>query len=353
MEDMVNLSYFNNKKVFITGHTGFKGSWLSYILDSSGALVKGYSLKPNTKPSLYTRLTFSNKFSSSIGDIRDYDLLEREVKNFQPDLIFHLAAQPIVLESYNSPRYTNEVNFNGTLNLLEIIRKNLTNTISIFITTDKVYQNFDKEINFKEDDRLGGVDPYSSSKAASELLINSYYKSFFKNTKNMIASARAGNVIGGGDWSKYRLFPDIIRSCFEENILEIRNPNSVRPWQHVLDPLFGYLSLAEKLSSGESKYCDGWNFGPETNVNTSVKEIIEIIKSKGLNLKVKSPKKVYKEESKYLMLDIAKAKNNLDWQPKWDTKESIYKTIDWYQKFYANINVNQLMKENIKEYINT
>lgn len=353
MENMVDLSYFKNKKVFITGHTGFKGSWLSYLLDSSGAIVKGYSLNPNTKPNLFTRLTFSNKFSSIIGDIRDYDLLEREVKNFQPDLIFHLAAQPIVLESYNSPRYTNEVNFNGTLNLLEIIRKNLTNTISIFITTDKVYQNFDKEVDFKEDDRLGGIDPYSSSKAASELLINSYYKSFFKDTKNMIASARAGNVIGGGDWSKYRLFPDIIRSCFEEKILEIRNLNSVRPWQHVLDPLFGYLSLAEKLSTRVSKYCDGWNFGPETNVNTSVKEIIEIIKSKGLNLKVKSPKKVYKEESKYLMLDITKAKNNLDWQPKWDTKESIYKTIDWYQKFYANNDVNQLMKENIKEYINT
>jgi CDP-glucose 4,6-dehydratase len=234
-----------------------------------------------------------------------------------------------------------------------VIRKNLANSISIFITTDKVYQNFDKEVKFKENDRLGGFDPYSSSKASSELLIQSYYKSFFKDTKNMIATARAGNVIGGGDWSKYRLFPDIIRSCFEENILEIRNPNSVRPWQHVLDPLFGYLALALKLSTRDTKYCDGWNFGPESNLNNSVKEIIEIIKSKGINVKVSSPKKIYKEESKHLMLDITKAKDNLDWLPKWDTKASIYKTIDWYQRFYANHDVNELMKQNIKEYINT
>ena len=353
MEKMVDLSYFKNKKVFITGHTGFKGSWLSYLLDSSGAIVKGYSLNPNTDPCLFTRLTFSNKFSSIIGDIRDYDLLETEVNNFQPDLIFHLAAQPIVLSSYEDPKYTNEVNFNGTLNLLEVIRKNLANSISIFITTDKVYQNFDKEVKFKENDRLGGFDPYSSSKASSELLIRSYYKSFFKDTKNMIATARAGNVIGGGDWSKYRLFPDIIRSCFEENVLEIRNPNSVRPWQHVLDPLFGYLALSLKLSTRDTKYCDGWNFGPESNLNNSVKEIIEIIKSKGINVNVSSPKKIYKEESKYLMLDITKAKENLDWLPKWDTKASIYKTIDWYQRFYANHDVNELMKQNIKEYINT
>lgn len=353
MENMVNLSHFKNKKVFITGHTGFKGSWLSYLLDSSGAIVRGYALSPNTEPNLFSQLTYSNRFSSVNADIRDYDLLEKEVKNFKPNIIFNLAAQPIVLESYTEPKYTNEVNFNGTLNLLEVIRKNLTSSISIFITTDKVYQNLDKEINFKEDDRLGGIDPYSSSKAASELLINSYYKSFFIDTNNMVASARAGNVIGGGDWSKYRLIPDIIRSCFEDKILQIRNPNSVRPWQHVLDPLFGYLALAKKLSNRGSKYCSGWNFGPETHENTSVKEIIEIINHKGLKAKVKPLDKTFKKESKYLMLDISKAKKDLHWQPKWDTKKSISKTIDWYERFYSNHDVNQLIKEDIKDYINT
>ena len=353
MENMVDLSYFKNKKVFITGHTGFKGSWLSYLLDSSGAIVKGYSLNPNTKPNLFTRLTFSNKFSSIIGDIRDYDLLEREVKNFQPDLIFHLAAQPIVLEAYEDPKYTYEVNFNGTLNLLETIRLNLKNTVTLFVTTDKVYENFDKTQSFKETDRLGGIDPYSSSKAASELLISSYHQSYFENSSNKVVSVRAGNVIGGGDWSKYRLFPDIIRSCFEDKNFEVRNPSSVRPWQHVLDPLFGYLKLSKELCEKSFEFHGGWNFGPEDNSSTTVGEIINIIKSRGIELDVNIPKKKYKKESKFLMLDISKAKNKINWSPKWNTAISINRTIDWYLKYYNNVNVNNLIDEDLINYIET
>lgn len=348
---MVDLRTFRNKKIFITGHTGFKGSWLSYILDKSGSKVKGFSLKPHTEPSLFSQIKYSDIFQTIIGDVRDYTTIEKEIKNFQPDFIFHLAAQPIVLESYENPKYTNEVNFNGTLNVLEAIRKNLNNCTSVFITTDKVYENLDKEVSFKESDRLGGTDPYSSSKAASELLIDSYYKSFFCGTKNSVASARAGNVIGGGDWSNYRLFPDIIRSCFENKLLEIRNPESVRPWQHVLDPIFGYLSLAEKLSNTEDEFSGSWNFGPENNEKKTVRDIIELIRLRGINVKSELSKKQFNKESKFLMLDITKAKNRLDWKPRWNTNETINKTIDWYEKYYLNNNVNQLIDEDINEYI--
>ncbi len=348
---MVDLRTFRNKKIFITGHTGFKGSWLSYILDRSGSKVKGFSLEPHTEPSLFSKIKFSDTFETIIGDVRDYTTIEKEIKNFQPDFIFHLAAQPIVLESYENPKYTNEVNFNGTLNVLEAIRKNLNNCTSVFITTDKVYENLDKEISFKESDRLGGTDPYSSSKAASELLIDSYYKSFFCGTKNSVASARAGNVIGGGDWSNYRLFPDIIRSCFENKLLEIRNPESVRPWQHVLDPIFGYLSLAEKLSNTEDEFSGSWNFGPENNEKKTVRDIIELIRLRGINVKSELSKKQLNKESKFLMLDITKAKNRLDWKPRWNTNETINKTIGWYEKYYLNNNVNQLIDEDINEYI--
>ena len=353
MENMVDLDFFKNKRIFITGHTGFKGSWLSYILDRSGAFVKGYSLDPNTTPSLFSKIKFSNNVSSVISDIRDFKKLENEISSFSPDFIFHLAAQPIVLESYEEPKYTNEVNFNGTLNVLEAIRLNLKNTIAVFITTDKVYENYDKIQSFKETDRLGGIDPYSSSKAASELLISSYHQSYFKNSTNKVVSVRAGNVIGGGDWSNYRLFPDIIRACFENTKMELRNPSSVRPWQHVLDPLIGYLKLSKELHEKSFEFQGGWNFGPENNSSITVGEIIQVIKSRGIELDVEMSKINYNKESKFLMLDISKSKKQINWSPKWDTMKSINRTIDWYVNYYNNVNVNNLIEDDLTQFIKT
>jgi CDP-glucose 4,6-dehydratase len=353
MENMVTentLSFFRNKKVFITGHTGFKGSWLSFILDFHGVKVKGFSKKPNTNPNLFDNLSFSKSFDSVIGDIKDYELLKREILNFKPDFIFHLAAQPIVMESYKDPVETFNTNFNGTLNLLESIRE-LNQCSVVIITTDKVYDNNETKLSFKETDKLGGKDPYSSSKSASELLIASYSSSFFSDTNINISTARAGNIIGGGDWSLYRLLPDVIRCCFEKSELTIRNPESVRPWQHVLDPIFGYIELARKLNSNPEKHKGSWNFGPDENNPISVKEIIDMIITKGLQFNIRIQNDITKKESKFLQLDISKSKNILNWTPKWSTEDSVEHTINWYKDFYNNIPANDLIINDLKKYL--
>ena len=275
--------YFKNKKIIITGHTGFKGSWLSYILDKNNSIVKGYSLSPKTSPSLFSQLKFSDKFSSVIADINDFEKLRKEIVSFNPDIIFHLAAQPIVIESYNNPKYTFDTNFTGTLNLLEILREAKEECVCIFITTDKVYANNEQKNSFKEDDKLGGNDPYSASKAASEILINSYFKSYFSKNNISIASVRAGNVIGGGDWSKFRLLPDIVRAHKDKSELNVRHPKAVRPWQHVLEPLFGYLELSQRLSNDKMKYSGSWNFGPKEDDIKTVSEVIQLAKSVGMD----------------------------------------------------------------------
>lgn len=344
------LSHFKEKKIFITGHTGFKGSWLTFLLDQNGAITKGYSLEPNTNPSLYLNLKFSDKHSSIYSDILNFDSLKREIESFEPEYIFHLAAQPLVLESYDDPKLTFETNFNGTLNLLEILRELKLPCTATLITTDKVYENNELNNAFIESDKLGGKDPYSASKAGCELLINSYQNSFFKDTKTHIASVRAGNVIGGGDWSENRLIPDLIRSIFENESLEIRNPKATRPWQHVLEPLYGYLSLATALSENPIAFQGAWNFGPETGDNKTVKEIIEI--SKGLDFKTKlqlvpNPEK---KEANYLSLNIEKVKNELKWIPVWNSEKAIKQTLNWYQGFYSGVNVNELLENDIKNY---
>ena len=342
--------FYKNKRVLITGHTGFKGSWMSYILDSIGANVIGYSLEANTNPSLYKLLRFSNNFNSLIGDVRNKEKFKKTIEYFKPDYIFHLAAQPLVIESYHNPKDTFDINFTGTLNLLEILNELKIPVQVIFITTDKVYENLELARPFKESDRLGGKDPYSASKAASEILISSYRNSFFKDIDINIASARAGNVIGGGDWSKYRLFPDIIKSKIENKSLIIRNPEATRPWQHVLEPLFGYLKLGMNLSKDPKKYSTAWNFGPEIKDILKVKEIIEIGQNLGSIGKVE-----YKEgsfsEAQYLMLDIEKAKKELGFKPRWNAEVTIQKTFKWYYDFYFNkINVNKLIKGDIDNY---
>ena len=344
------LKFYNNKKVFITGHTGFKGSWLTFLLDQTGSITKGYSLKPSTNPSLYNSLKFSNKHESVISDIRNINSLKKEIKNFKPDFIFHLAAQPLVIDSYKIPRDTFEINFNGTLNLLESVRELGIDCVLVLITTDKVYENYELNVSFKEEDKLGGNDPYSASKAASEILIKSYYESFFVESKIKLASARAGNVIGGGDWSENRLIPDIIRSIFENKKLIIRNPKSTRPWQHVLESINGYLNLGYALTYEKQKFIGSLNFGPEIGDNKSVEEILKIIKKLGFKLEVKYEKKLDQKESKFLSLNVDKAKKMLNWKPKWNSQESLYQTLIWYKEFYNGSNPNSLLKNQFNEY---
>ncbi len=353
METMVKenvLSFFKNKKVFITGHTGFKGSWLSLILDFYGAKVKGFSKKPSTNPNLFDNLSFSKNFNSVIADVKNYEILKQEILKFDPDFIFHLAAQPIVMDSYEDPVETYHTNFNGTLNLLESLRE-LDKCSVIIITTDKVYENNENKVSFKETDKLGGKDPYSSSKSASELLVSSYSSSFFSGTNINISTVRAGNIIGGGDWSPYRLLPDVIRCCYEGSKLIIRNPNSVRPWQHVLDPIFGYIHLAKKLDSNPERYIGSWNFGPENNKPISVQQIIDIIKNKGLNFNIRIKNDKTKKESKFLQLDISKSKKILKWTPKLSAEDSIEYTLNWYKGFYSNSPAKDLIINDLKKYL--
>ncbi|MDA9037220.1 CDP-glucose 4,6-dehydratase [Flavobacteriaceae bacterium] len=349
--ELIRENFFN-KKVLISGHTGFKGSWLTFLLDQLGAYTKGYSLKPNTLPSLYSLLKFSNKHESIISDVRDSKRFRKEIENFKPNYIFHLAAQPLVIESYLNPRDTFEINFNGSLNLLETLRLIDLDCTLIIVTTDKVYHNEELNLPFKEEDKLGGNDPYSASKAALEILINSYCKSFFNESNIKIASVRAGNVIGGGDWSTNRLIPDIVRSIFENKKLIIRNPKSTRPWQHVLDPLNGYLKLAISLNKNKKKFQGSWNFGPEIGDDKSVEELIEITKSLGFELEVNFEINYIQKEAKYLSLDIEKAKKDLKWSPRWNSKEALNQTLLWYKGYYNGTNPNSLIINEIEKYYN-
>lgn len=346
------LNFYQGKRILITGHTGFKGSWLSYILDSIGAIITGYSLAPNTEPSLFNSLEFSDNLTSIIGDIRDIEKFKDIVQRFNPEFIFHLAAQPLVLESYNNPKDTFDVNFTGTLNLLEILRELDLSVQVVFVTTDKVYENLELGIPFVETDKLGGKDPYSASKAASEILINSYNKSFFKDTNISIATARAGNVIGGGDWSDNRLIPDIIKSKQNIRPLNIRSPKAIRPWQHVLEPLFGYLKLGIALYQNPKGYSSPWNFGPEIEDTKTVEEILDIGK------KLEIVGEVVNEESplveaKSLKLNISKAKVKLRFKPIWNTTKAIETTFKWYKTYYSETSTaSDLITEDLKSYLN-
>lgn len=344
------LKHFKGKKIFITGHTGFKGSWLTYLFDKYGAITKGYALSPCTTPSLYSSLSFSDQHISVISDINDSKRLKNEINNFQPEFIFHLAAQPLVIESYHDPKGTFKTNFIGTLNLLETLRESSFPSTTIFITTDKVYENKELNKSFTEEDKLGGKDPYSASKAASEILIHSYYNSYFKGTSTNLASVRAGNVVGGGDWSDDRLIPDLIRAIFEKKKLEIRNPSATRPWQHVLEPLHGYMLLALELERDPLNYSGSWNFGPEPKDIKTVGEIIKIAQDLDFNLASTEVSLNNVEEAQFLSLDISKVKNKLMFKPKWSAKDAIQISFDWYQKFYDGENPSMLIDNDVKTY---
>lgn len=360
MEGMVNQqslqSYYKGKKVFLTGHTGFKGTWLLKILSLLGAEIKGYALEPQSKDDLFVAIGGASVCTSVIADVRDKQRLEDELLTYQPDIIFHLAAQPLVRLSYQIPLATFEVNTLGTANLLEAIRKLDKKCEVVLITTDKVYHNHEWEHPYKEEDRLGGYDPYSASKAAAEVIIDSYRNSFF-NSNNYpqhqkgIAVARAGNVIGGGDWSTDRLVPDIVRALSAKETIKVRNPSSVRPWQHVLDPLFGYLLLALKLEGNPALYGQAFNFGPYVDDVLSVEGLIRVaVENWGSGDYEKAVLKDQPHEAGLLTLDISKAETALKWKPLFNSSLSIQKTIEWYKRFVAGNSALQLTIDDIDFY---
>ena len=345
--------FWNKKKVFITGHTGFKGSWLCIFLKHLGADITGYALPPSTKPSLYKLANIKNVIKKSvIGDVRDYNKLYHEIKKSNSTIIFHLAAQPLVRLSYLHPKDTFDTNFSGSLNVLHCIKKIKRINTGIIITTDKVYDVKKSKI-FKETDVLGGVDPYSSSKVCVEFLFQSYFNSFFSSRKQMIATVRAGNVVGGGDYSLDRLIPDIYKSAKIGSKIVLRNPNSVRPWQHVLEPLSGYLILAQKIHSAKIKKLEqNWNFGPNISSCKSVKYLSNYI-AKNLNINVITSKKVneiFKPETSVLRLSNYKSKKYLGWKPKWSINKSLDKIIKWNIKIKKE-NAYQICLNQIKEYL--
>ncbi len=352
-------SSYKGKKVFVTGHTGFKGSWLLKTLSILGADIAGYALAPYTDDDLYHLIDGDSLCSSTIADIRDKDRLHKALLDFQPDFVFHLAAQPLVRLSYEIPAETFEVNAIGTANILDAVRQLKKKCSVVLITTDKVYHNNEWIHPYRENDRLGGYDPYSASKACAELVINSYRNSFFNldnylEHKKAIAVTRAGNVIGGGDWSKDRLIPDIIRSLIKEEVITIRNPNAIRPWQHVIEPVVGYLLLGTKLSSDPIKYAQAYNFGPYSIDALPVIEMVDL----AINFWGNGNYEIKQEsdqvhEAGLLKLDISKAETELSWKPKMNSSQAVQLTTSWYKMFRIDRkNINFLTKDQILDYLN-
>jgi CDP-glucose 4,6-dehydratase len=352
--------YFNNiyqgKKVFLTGHTGFKGSWLLSWLHLVGADVMGYSLAPNPEQKLFEYIQGDTLCQSFFQNILDYSLVEKRMTEFQPDFVFHLAAQPLVRQSYENPLETFNVNIIGTANLLSAVRKILKPCIVVLVTTDKVYVNQERQTPYKEDDRLGGYDPYSSSKACAELVINAYRNSYFNRRqyalhRKSIVSVRAGNVIGGGDWSKDRIVPDIVRALQDDKPILIRNPNAVRPWQHVLESLHAYLLLGQKLFEKPGAFHTAYNFGPEVSDCLPV----EIMVQNAIKNWQKGAYEILEfndgpHEAGLLKLDITRAKADFDWKPIYSAVEAMDKTISWY-KACTGGNAKILINENIESFM--
>ncbi len=355
---MFKDGFYKGKRILITGHTGFKGSWLSIWLHSLGAEIIGVGLDPYSERDNFVLSGIGKKIMADIrADIRDGESLKAIFAQFQPEIVFHLAAQPLVRLSYYIPMETYQVNVMGTVNVLEAIRATKSVRVGVMITTDKCYENREVLTGYKENDPFGGYDPYSSSKGACEIAIQSWRRSFFNPDKYgkthhvSLSSARAGNVIGGGDWAKDRIIPDCIRALENGIPIEIRNPHAIRPWEHVLEPLSGYMLLAEKMWDAPQSYCEGWNFGPEQDSILTVWEIAsEIVRIFGYGgLKdVSSLENLH--EASLLMLDITKAKTRLGWTPRMDAHQSVSLTADWYKR-YKSENVYNLCLEEISKYI--
>ena len=345
--------FYKNKKILVTGATGFKGAWLCAWLLNLGAKVYAIGYNPNKNKTLFYSLNLSKKTNLKIFDIRDLKKLDDIARKSRPQIVFHLAAQPLVIDSYKKPYLTFDINFRGTLNILEVAKKYKFIKSVICVTSDKCYENVGKIKGYKETDMLGGIDPYSASKSSAELLIRSYVESFFKKTNKCgVSSVRAGNVIGGGDWSDNRLIPDCIKSLSKNKKIVLRNPNFSRPWQLVLEPLKGYLILAEKQFNHPSKYSGAWNFGTETKSSVSVRKIVEfIIKfwGKGI-IKIFNKNKFHEQQN--LQIDSTKAKKLLNWKTSYSTKKAVEVTTDWYSKVLrSKMKPSEITNQQIKEYM--
>ncbi len=358
MDEELRQSY-EGKRVFVTGHTGFKGAWLVKTLSLLGADVKGYALAPQNEDDLFNLISGDSLCNSVISDLRDRQSLIDAILEFQPDFIFHLAAQPLVRLSYEIPSETFEINAIGTANLLDAVRQLRKPCSVVLITTDKVYHNHEWEYPYREDDKLGGYDPYSASKACAEMIIESYRKSFFNLSrygehKKGIAVARAGNVIGGGDWSKDRLIPDIAKALANGREIIIRNPKSVRPWQHVLEPVVAYLILGSKLESNATKYSAAYNFGPYATDALPVSDMLNLSMSCWGRGEFRVEQLANQpHEAGLLKLDISKAIAHLDWKPKMDANRAVELTMDWYKTYFSNAQaISEYTSKQILTYFN-
>jgi CDP-glucose 4,6-dehydratase len=348
----MNLEFWENKRVFVTGHTGFKGGWTVMWLEKLGAIVKGYSLEPDLDTSLFDLAKIDSLCDSHIADIRDLKTLKKSIIDFEPHIVIHMAAQPLVRVSYIDPVETYQVNVMGTVNLFEAVRESKSVKAVLNVTTDKCYHNNEWVWSYRENEPMGGHDPYSSSKGCSELITSAYQKSFFNMNSNVsLASARAGNVIGGGDWSKDRLIPDALKAFNSDQKLVIRNPFAIRPWQHVLEPVSGYLELIEKLYNSNDEYSEGWNFGPEDKDCIQVSEVIKFIADRW-------PSQVIWEEdlgenlheAQLLKLDISKSKNKLSWKPRWGIEKALDTIIQWHQSWNDGLDMKDITLSQINDY---
>ncbi len=356
---MINAKFWQGKKVLITGCTGFKGSWLTTWLIELGAEVYGYSLTPPTTPSMFDLLKLENKFKFCVGDIRNYQDFNNFLNQVNPEIILHLAAQPLVRYSYTNPIETYHTNVLGLVNILEAIRHNKGVKAIVNVTSDKCYENQEWVWGYRETEAMGGYDPYSNSKGCAELVTSCYQKSYFNiktygvEHNTLLASGRAGNVIGGGDWADDRLITDMMKSFLANESVKIRNPFAIRPWQHVLEPLSGYLMLAEQLYNGNTNFANGWNFGPDDVAVKNVEYIVDKLCNmwgNGANWTLDND--THPHEANYLKLDCSKARTLLNWHPQWNLENTLIKIVDWYQTYTNNGDLYQKTLQQIKEYTN-
>lgn len=349
----MNPAFWRNKKVLLTGHTGFKGSWLALWLQQLEAKLCGIALAPNTEPNLFKLAHVAQNMESHYADIRDYEQTKKIIDQFQPEIIIHMAAQPLVRYSYEHPIETYATNVMGTVHILEAAKHCESVRAVVNVTTDKCYENKEWVWGYRENEPMGGHDPYSNSKGCSELVTSAYRDSFYKKLNKGLASARAGNVIGGGDWALDRLVPDIINSIVKGKSVIIRNPQAIRPWQHVLEPLSGYLLLAEKLCNSPVVYSSGWNFGPyvheAVNVESMVEKIFTNWHGENAGWKIEQDKNQL-HEANFLKLDITKASTELQWQPRLNLDETIQWIVDWYQMWLDNQNMYEFTVKQINAY---
>ena len=352
MSQKISKDFWAGKRVFVTGHTGFKGSWMCLWLKSLGAIVSGFSLEPSTSPNLFTEAKVSNDMASVIGDVRDFNALYNALESYKPEIVIHMAAQPLVGLSYIEPVETYATNVMGTVHVLEAVRQINTVKVVINVTTDKCYENKEWPWGYRENEAIGGHDPYSSSKGCSELVTSAYRNSFLTDQKVMIASARAGNVIGGGDWTLGRLIPDMLSSFNRSEPVMIRNPVATRPWQHVLEPLSGYLMLAEKLYQYGSDYAEAWNFGPKDDDARSVEWIAKkLCKQWGVGAAWEVDGISHPHEANFLKLDISKAKSKLGWQPKTRLEQTLSDIVKWHKRWINKESARDLCLEEIQNFL--